>query len=97
MKEDVHPRTIQLVEQGRVDALSVVTHRFPLERVEDAFVQASSRVGLKVAVTKPVRATSRIVGAALPIRKAAVTTSEGRPQAAFRRSSCRETDEKGSI
>jgi L-iditol 2-dehydrogenase len=50
MKEDVYPRGIRLVEQGRVDALSIVTHRFPLGRVEDAFVQASSRVGLKVVV-----------------------------------------------
>jgi len=50
MKEDVYPRGIRLVEQGRVDASSVVTHRFPLDRVEDAFVQASSRAGLKVVV-----------------------------------------------
>jgi len=50
MKEDVYPRSIRLVEQGRVDASSVVTHRFQLERVEDAFVQASSRAGLKVVV-----------------------------------------------
>jgi len=50
MKEDVYPRGIRLVEQGRVDASSVVTDRFPLERVEDAFVQASSRSGLKVVV-----------------------------------------------
>jgi L-iditol 2-dehydrogenase len=50
MKEDVYPRGIRLVEQGRVDASSVVTHRFPLERVEEAFVQASSRTGLKVIV-----------------------------------------------
>lgn len=50
MKEDVYPRCIRLVEQGRVDASSVVTHRFPLDRVEDAFVQASSRAGLKVVV-----------------------------------------------
>jgi len=50
MKEDVYPRSIRLVEQGRVDALSVVTHRFPLDRVEDAFVQASCRAGLKVVV-----------------------------------------------
>ncbi len=50
MKEDVYPRGIRLVEQGRVDALSIVTHRFPLDQVEDAFVQASSRAGLKVVV-----------------------------------------------
>lgn len=50
MKEDVYPRGIRLVEQGRVDALSIVTHRFPLGHVEDAFVQASSRAGLKVVV-----------------------------------------------
>lgn len=50
MKEDVYPRGINLVEQGRVDALSIVTHRFPLDRVEEAFTQAASRVGLKVVV-----------------------------------------------
>jgi len=50
MKEDVYPRGIRLVEQGRVDASSVVTDRFSLERVADAFVQASSRSGLKVVV-----------------------------------------------
>jgi L-iditol 2-dehydrogenase len=50
MKADVYPRGIRLVEQGRVDALSVVTHRFPLDRVEHAFVHASSRAGLKVVV-----------------------------------------------
>ena len=50
MKEDVYPRGIRLVEQGRVDASSVVTHRFSLNRVEDAFAQTSSRAGLKVVV-----------------------------------------------
>jgi len=50
MKEDVYPRCIRLVEQGRVDALSVVTHRFPLDQIQDAFVHASSRAGLKVIV-----------------------------------------------
>ena len=50
MKEDVYPRGIRLVAQGRVDASSVVTHRFPLDRVEEAFVKASSRAGLKVVV-----------------------------------------------
>jgi L-iditol 2-dehydrogenase len=50
MKEDVIPRGMRLVEQGRVDASSVVTHRFPLDRIEHAFAQASSRVGLKVVV-----------------------------------------------
>jgi len=50
MKEDVYPRCIRLVEQGRVDALSVVSHRFPLDQVGEAFAQASSRAGLKVIV-----------------------------------------------
>jgi L-iditol 2-dehydrogenase len=61
MKEDAYPRTIQLVEQGRVDALSVVSHRLPLDRVEDAFVQASSRAGLKV-VVQPGRSKAGIQG-----------------------------------
>jgi len=50
MKEDVYPRGISLVEQGRVDALSVVTHRFGLNQVAEAFAKASARDGLKVVV-----------------------------------------------
>ena len=33
----VYPRTIRLVEQGMVDLPAIVTHRFPLSRVVEAF------------------------------------------------------------
>ena len=33
-----YPRAIQLVESGRVDVKSIVTHRFPLVRTPEAFV-----------------------------------------------------------
>ena len=48
--KDVYPRAIRLVEQGHVDVDSLVTHRFPLERAQEAFVSASARVGLKCLV-----------------------------------------------
>ena len=47
---DVYPRALRLVEQGRIDVASLVTHRFPLRRVADAFGTAVARDGLKVVV-----------------------------------------------
>jgi L-iditol 2-dehydrogenase len=49
MKE-VYPRALRLVEAGAVDVQSLVTHRFPLERVSEAFEVAAARDGLKVVV-----------------------------------------------
>jgi len=49
MKE-VYPRALRLVEAGAVDVQSLVTHRFPLERVGEAFDVAAARDGLKVVV-----------------------------------------------
>jgi L-iditol 2-dehydrogenase len=49
MKE-VYPRAVRLAESGAVDLQSLVTHRFPLERVAEAFEHASAREGLKVVV-----------------------------------------------
>jgi L-iditol 2-dehydrogenase len=50
MKE-VYPRAIDLVRRGRVDVSSVVTARYPLERVADALSAAAAREGLKVVVS----------------------------------------------
>ena len=52
MKE-VYPRALALVERGLVDMGALVTHRFPLEDVEAAFVTAAARTGLKVVVELP--------------------------------------------
>jgi L-iditol 2-dehydrogenase len=49
MKE-VYPRALRLVEDGAVDVRSLVTHRYPLERVGEAFAVAAAREGLKVVV-----------------------------------------------
>jgi L-iditol 2-dehydrogenase len=46
----VYPRAIRLMEQGIVETDWLVTHRYPLTRVEDAFTTASARTGLKVVV-----------------------------------------------
>ena len=49
MKE-VYPRAIRLAESRAVDISALVTHRFPLERVGEAFEVAAAREGLKVVV-----------------------------------------------
>jgi L-iditol 2-dehydrogenase len=33
----VYPRAIRLAEQGRVDLNGLVSHRFPLKRIAEAF------------------------------------------------------------
>jgi L-iditol 2-dehydrogenase len=45
-----YPRTFQLVTSGRADVRSLVTHRFPLSDVQQAFAFAASRQGIKVVV-----------------------------------------------
>ena len=45
-----YPRAIHLVETGAVDVRSLVTHRFPLTRFDQAFDVACRREGLKVIV-----------------------------------------------
>lgn len=47
---EAYPRAIRLVEQGLVDVASIVTHRYPLERVAEAFAVAADRQGLKVVI-----------------------------------------------
>jgi L-iditol 2-dehydrogenase len=49
MKE-VYPRATALVVAGLVDVRGLVSHRFPLTEVDDAFVTAVARQGLKVIV-----------------------------------------------
>jgi L-iditol 2-dehydrogenase len=46
----VYPRAIRLVEQRLVDVGSLVTHRYPLTRADEAFRVAAARDGLKVVV-----------------------------------------------
>ena len=46
-----YPRAIQLVESGKVDVRSLVTHSFPFEQAVEAFVVAARREGLKVIIT----------------------------------------------
>jgi L-iditol 2-dehydrogenase len=46
-----YPRALRLVESGKVDARSLVTHTFPLEQAAEAFAVAARRDGLKVIIT----------------------------------------------
>ena len=48
--KDVYPRALRLVAAGGIDLQSLVTHRFPLDRVTEAFAVAARREGLKVVV-----------------------------------------------
>jgi L-iditol 2-dehydrogenase len=45
-----YPRAIELVSKGLVDVRSLVTHRFPLEYVAEAFEVAQRREGIKVII-----------------------------------------------
>jgi L-iditol 2-dehydrogenase len=45
-----YPRAIRLVESGKVDVRSLVTHTFSLEQAEEAFAAAEQRKGLKVII-----------------------------------------------
>jgi L-iditol 2-dehydrogenase len=47
---DVYPRAIDLVAAGRVDAATLVTHRFELASAAKAFGIAAERSGLKVII-----------------------------------------------
>jgi L-iditol 2-dehydrogenase len=43
-----YPRAIQLVESGKIDVRSIVSHRYPLDQFQKAFDVAVQREGLKV-------------------------------------------------
>jgi L-iditol 2-dehydrogenase len=45
-----YPRAIDLVSKGLVDVRSLVTHRFPLEKFNEAFAAAQRREGIKVMI-----------------------------------------------
>jgi len=45
-----YPRAIRLVQSGRVDVRSLVTHRFPLGEIAQAYASAEKREGIKVVV-----------------------------------------------
>ncbi len=45
-----YPRAVQMVESGKVDVSSLVSHHFPLEQAQEAFRMAGQRAGLKVIV-----------------------------------------------
>jgi len=55
----VYPRAIRLVESGMVDVGPLVTHRYPLEEIDQAFSVAEKREGLKVIIqpSLPLRGT----------------------------------------
>jgi len=46
-----YPRAIRLVESGKVDVRSLVTHTFSLDQAVEAFAIAARREGLKVIIT----------------------------------------------
>ncbi len=45
-----YPRAMRLVEDGRVDIASLVTHHFPLDEIGRAYACAANREGIKVVV-----------------------------------------------
>jgi L-iditol 2-dehydrogenase len=46
-----YPRAIQLVESGKVNVRSLVTHTYTLDHAVDAFAAAARRDGLKIIIT----------------------------------------------
>jgi len=45
-----YPRALDLVTRGLVEVRSLVTHRFPLEKIGEAFAVAARREGIKIVV-----------------------------------------------
>ncbi len=48
--KNTYPRAIDMVSRGLVEVSSLVTHRFPLDRAQEAFWLAERREGLKVII-----------------------------------------------
>ena len=46
-----YPRAIELVRQGKVKLMDLVTHRFPLERIAEALDVLRSGEAIRVVVT----------------------------------------------
>ena len=46
-----YPRVIEMVRQGRVRLSELVTHRFPLDRIEEALETLRSGDAIRVVVT----------------------------------------------
>ncbi len=47
---EAYPRAIDMVQRGRIELDWLVSHRFPLEEIDEAFKTAAAREGLKVLV-----------------------------------------------
>ncbi len=47
-----YPRAIHLIESGKLDVRSLVSHQFPLEQAQQAFTVAQRREGLKIIITQ---------------------------------------------
>ncbi len=47
---EAYPRAIDMVRRGLIEVDWLVSHRFPLERIDEAFKTAAAREGLKVLV-----------------------------------------------
>ncbi len=46
-----HREAVRLIAKGKIDAASLITHRFPLEKIHEAFELVKNREGLKVIIT----------------------------------------------
>lgn len=47
---DTHLRAVQLINSGKIQLLELITHRFPIEKLEDAIAQQLSKDSLKVII-----------------------------------------------
>ena len=56
---DTHLRAVKLIESRQVSMAPLITHKFPLERLEDAIAMQTSAESIKV-IVEPSRANSRM-------------------------------------